>query len=214
MRAGQIYNSNYYSLQALLENLGAEVVDCGIVLDTQEGTQQALNDAAGRSDCVISCGGVSVGEEDHVRAAVSALGELSLWKLAIKPGKPFACGTVCGKPFFGLPGNPVSAFVTCLLMVRPWLLKAMGASRVNLREYRLPAGFEAPVSGSRQEYLRVELREDADAASAAVLQPLQNQSSGVVTSLAQADGLAVIPPFTAVTRGDMLRYIPFSECVR
>jgi molybdopterin molybdotransferase len=211
LQAGQIYNSSFYALSALLQNLGVIVVDCGSVADSLAATQQALLHAARNSDCIISSGGVSVGEEDHVKAAVQTLGELSLWKLAIKPGKPFAYGHVNGKAFFGLPGNPVSAFVTFMLLVRPCLLKSMGASRLQVQEYLLPTGFALAQSGVRQEYLRVFVEGSADQP---VLMPFSNQSSGVMTSLSQTDGLAIVPPCTAVAVGDMLRYVPFSEIIR
>lgn len=209
--AGQIYNSNHYSIAALLRRLGMEVVDLGIVADSPEATRAALESAAGRADCVISSGGVSVGDADHVKAAVQAMGELDLWKLAIKPGKPFACGRVQDRPFFGLPGNPVSAFVTFVLLVRPALLTMSGASRVDGTVLQLPAGFSQAVSGERQEYLRVRL--SAGESGGQSLIPYNSQSSGVSYSLSLADGLAVVPPHTAVNMGDSLQFLPFSELV-
>jgi molybdopterin molybdotransferase len=131
LKAGQIYNSNYFTLHALLKSLQVEVLDCGIVADDFEGTRLALVAAAERSDCVITTGGVSVGEEDHVKAVVEQEGELQLWKLAIKPGKPLACGKIATTQFFGLPGNPVSAFVTFALVVRPCLLHMLGAKQTG-----------------------------------------------------------------------------------
>jgi len=213
LQPGQIYNSNFYALSALLQNLGVTVIDCGCVEDTLAATKQALLHASQMSDCIISSGGVSVGEEDHVKTAVEALGELSLWKLAIKPGKPFAYGQVQGKAFFGLPGNPVSAFVTFLLMVRPCLLKSMGASKLHVQEYLLPAGFALAKSGIRQEYLRVSVAGGENSALPVML-PFSNQSSGVMSSVSQADGLTIVPPYTAVAFGDILRYIPFNEIIR
>ena len=130
LRPGQIYNSNYFTLHALLSNLCAEVIEIGMVQDDYEATRSVLVQAAEEADVIVSTGGVSVGEEDHVKAAVESLGGLDLWKLAIKPGKPFASGKVCGKQFFGLPGNPVSAFVTFVLLVRPALLSMQGTSRL------------------------------------------------------------------------------------
>jgi molybdopterin molybdotransferase len=212
LQPGQIYNSNFYALSALLQNLGVTVIDCGCIEDSLAATKQALLHAVQMSDCIVSSGGVSVGEEDHVKSAVEALGKLSLWKLAIKPGKPFAYGQVQGKAFFGLPGNPVSAFVTFLLVVRPCLLKSMGASKLHAQEYLLPAGFALPESGIRQEYLRVSVS-DTDSAQP-VLLPFSNQSSGVMTSVSQTDGLTIVPPYTAVAVGDMLRYLPFNEIIR
>tara|TARA_B110000858_G_scaffold115070_1_gene131499 strand:- start:10180 stop:11235 length:1056 start_codon:yes stop_codon:yes gene_type:complete len=209
LKAGQIYNSNYFTLHALLKGLQIEVLDGGIVADDFEGTRQALKEAAATSDCVITTGGVSVGEEDHVKAVVEQEGELQLWKLAIKPGKPLACGKIATTQFFGLPGNPVSAFVTFALLVRPCLLRMLGGKRTAPNTYRVAVDFAASKSGERQEYLRCKLVENAD--GVASLQALQKQSSGVATSLSQADGLGVVPPHTAVTIGDSLEFIPFSE---
>lgn len=209
LKAGQIYNSNYFTLHALLESLQVEVLDCGIVADDFEGTRQALTAAAATSDCVITTGGVSVGEEDHVKAVVEQEGELQLWKLAIKPGKPLACGKIAATQFFGLPGNPVSAFVTFALVVRPCLLRMLGGTQTAPNTFRVAAGFTASESGERQEYLRCQLAQDVG--GAASLQALRNQSSGVAASLSQADGLGIVPPYTAVTIGDSLEFIPFSE---
>lgn len=209
LEAGQIYNSNYFMLHALLESLQVEVLDCGIVADDFEGTRQALVAAAATSDCVITTGGVSVGEEDHVKAVVEQEGELQLWKLAIKPGKPLACGKIAATQFFGLPGNPVSAFVTFALVVRPCLLRMLGAKQTAPNSFRIAAGFTVSESGERQEYLRCQLSPDAD--GVASLQALRNQSSGVVTSLSLADGFGIVPPYTAVAIGESLEFIPFSE---
>jgi molybdopterin molybdotransferase len=209
LEAGQIYNSNYFTLQALLKGLQVEVLDCGIVADDFEGTRLALLAAAQRSDCVITTGGVSVGEEDHVKAVVEQEGELQLWKLAIKPGKPLACGKIATTQFFGLPGNPVSVFVTFALVVRPCLLGMLGSKQTAAHTFRVAAGFTASDSGERQEYLRCQLVQDADGVTS--LQALRNQSSGVAASLSRADGLGVVPPYTAVTIGDNLDFIPFSE---
>ena len=211
LQAGQIYNSNYYTLYALLQGLQVEVLEGGIVDDDLEGTRCALLRAAQLSDCVITTGGVSVGEEDHVKAAVEKEGVLQLWKLAIKPGKPLACGKIAGTQFFGLPGNPVSAFITFVLVVRPSLLGMLGYKGSAANSFNVAAGFSAPESGQRQEYLRCQFGPDDEGVSS--LQPLGNQSSGVAASLSQADGLAVVPPHTAVTHGDMLEFIPFSELV-
>ena len=209
LEAGQIYNSNYFTLHALLKGLHAEVLDCGIVADDFEGTRRALVAAAEQSDCVITTGGVSVGEEDHIKAVIEQEGELQLWKLAIKPGKPLACGKIATTQFFGLPGNPVSAFVTFALVVRPCLLGMLGSTQTAAHTFRVAAGFAASGSGERQEYLRCQLVQDADGVTS--LQALRNQSSGVAASLSRADGLGVVPPYTAVTIGDNLDFIPFSE---
>lgn len=206
---GQIYNSNFYSLSALLQRLHAEVIDLGVIEDDFESTKTALTQAAEVADCIITTGGVSVGEEDHVKAAVESTGNLDLWKLAIKPGKPFASGKVLGKQFFGLPGNPVSSFVTFSLLVRPLLMRMQGCVDVFAKPLPLRAGFSAAESGERQEYIRVTL--ESTGAGGARIVPYETQSSGAGASLSAADGLAIIPPYTAVNEGDTLMYLPFSE---
>ncbi|MEX0619262.1 MAG: gephyrin-like molybdotransferase Glp [Pseudohongiellaceae bacterium] len=215
LKAGQIYNSNFYTVASLLAGLGMVPIDCGIVPDDPASTEKALRDAAARADCVITSGGVSVGEEDHVRNAVSNSGSLELWRLAIKPGKPFAFGMLgegnSAIPFFGLPGNPVSAFVTFVLVVRPCLLHRMGANMTVPRSYPVTAGFSLPQTGERQEYLRVTMSPDNGGRPR--LLPYNSQSSGVVSSLAAADGLAVVAPFSEVKPGQALEFIPFSELV-
>lgn len=211
LRAGQIYNSNFVMLSALLSRLGMIPVGTGEpVPDTLDATRDALLQAARSADAVLTNGGVSAGEEDHVRCALREVGELALWKLALKPGKPFAYGRVQGTPLFGLPGNPVSAFVTFALLVRPALLRMAGALETGMPVYRLPAGFSRPESGERQEYLRATVA-DADSCTGQCLVPLPHQSSGVLTSVSRAQGLVEVPPFTAVREGDILRYIPFAE---
>lgn len=211
LKAGQIYNSNFYTVSSLLQGLGHEVLDCGIVTDTLHATEQALLAAAQSADCIISSGGVSVGEEDHVRNALQNVGELSFWKLAIKPGKPFAFGTIANKPFFGLPGNPVSAFVNFVLVLRPCLARLSGLIEPPTIPWHLPAGFEIETTGERQEYLRVKCVHSAQ--SAPILQLSGSQSSGVLSSVSHSDGLAIVPPKTTVKRGDLLRFLPLSEIV-
>lgn len=205
---GQIYNSNYFTLRALLETLQVEVLDMGVLSDDLESTQSMLEVASKSADCIVTTGGVSVGEEDHVRAAVEALGKIELWKLAIKPGKPFASGKIGNAQFFGLPGNPVSAFVTFALLVKPSLLTMLGCKEIGFQSFFIKAGFTAPESGGRKEYLRASLHETGGETT---LAPYANQSSGVNASLSYADGLAVVPAHTAVKAGDSLRFIPFSE---
>ncbi|MDO8907505.1 MAG: molybdopterin molybdotransferase MoeA [Pseudohongiella sp.] len=218
---GQIYNSNAFVLKALLARIGLQVLDLGAMADTRHETERKLSRAAAQADCIISTGGVSAGEEDHVRAALQGMGELDIWKLALKPGKPFAFGRLPAEKgagerkhdvlFFGLPGNPVSAFVTFLTLVRPTLLAFMGASEPALKELLMPAGFDAPESGSRQEYLRVSVFQAENALP--YLMPLRDQSSGVLSSVAQADGLAIVPPHTSVASGQLLRFLPFGDIV-
>ncbi|MBC54889.1 MAG: molybdopterin molybdenumtransferase MoeA [Gammaproteobacteria bacterium] len=210
LQPGQIYNSNFYTLAALLRALGIEPIDGGRVPDSLPETEEALRRLAQQADCIITSGGVSAGEEDHVRAALQRCGKLTLWKLALKPGKPFAFGRIDHTLLFGLPGNPVSAFVTFLLLVRPALLAMMGASGDSLPGRWERAGFTLPRSGERQAYLRVCLQ---SADEEPLLQLLPDQSSGVLSSVAYADGLAVIPAFTSVAVGDRLRFLAFGDIV-
>lgn len=205
---GQIYDSNSFTLAALLQTLGFKTLKLGIVADDLASTERALSEAADQADCIISTGGVSVGDEDHVKTAVENLGELSLWKLAIKPGKPFSYGMIEGKPFFGLPGNPVAVFVTFTMLVRPYLLKMLSANEVIPRQFKIRAGFAIKKSGSRQEYIRVRLGVDEKGEQALVL--FGNQGSSILTSLSWADGLAIIPIDSTVTVGDLVDYIPFN----
>ncbi|MBP8144927.1 MAG: molybdopterin molybdotransferase MoeA [Inhella sp.] len=208
---GAIYNSNRYTLRALLEALGCAVQDLGVVPDRLDATVAALREAAQGNDLILSSGGVSVGEEDHVKPAVQQLGRLELWQVAIKPGKPFAQGAVRradgGEALFvGLPGNPVSSFVTFLLLARPLLLACMGVPATAPRRVRLPAGFAwTRPDPKRQEFLRVRLQADGSLA----LHP--NQGSGVLSSLAFADYLAVLAPGQVVQPGDPLDLLSLTE---
>jgi molybdopterin molybdotransferase len=209
---GAIYNSNRYALRALLEGLGCEVRDLGTVPDNLPATRDALRRAAADNDLIVTSGGVSVGEEDHVRPAVEAEGSLDMWKIAIKPGKPLAFGEVRrngdggGKAWFiGLPGNPVSAIVTFLVMVRPFVLRLQGVAEVAPCAFDLRADFDWPRPDARREFLRARL----NGLGGAELYP--NQGSGVVTSLVWGDGLVVNPPGQAIARGDTVRFIPFAE---
>jgi len=202
--AGRIYNSNRYTLAGLLRSLNLDVVDCGIVADSPAATARALQDAASRADCVISAGGVSVGEEDHVRSQVEILGRLELWKLAIKPGKPLAFGTIGDTPFIGLPGNPTSVFVTFCVIARPFLLKMQGAIEPELPRLHAQAGFTVNRPGMRQEYLRVSL---ANSERGLQAEPYSNQSSGVLSSVSHSNALAVIPAGATVRQGDSVEVI-------
>ena len=204
---GQLYDSNSFTLEGLLLRLGFQVRKLGIVADTPQATEAALQLAATEADVAITTGGVSVGAEDHVRAAVEKLGRLSLWKLAIKPGKPFSFGTVGGKPFFGLPGNPVAVFVTFVLLVRPFILRMQGALADAAPVFPVKAGFTVSEASTRQEYLRVRLV-NRNGGRVAELYP--DQGSSVLTSLSWADGLAVVPVQTTVKPGDELDYLPFA----
>ncbi|MFT6917237.1 MAG: molybdopterin molybdotransferase [Motiliproteus sp.] len=205
---GQIYNSNRFLLLGLIQQLGMEWVDLGTVEDTLEATIKALAAAAEDVDCIITSGGVSVGEEDHIKPAVEALGEISLWKLAIKPGKPLAFGRVKGVPFIGLPGNPVAAMLCFQMLARPVLLKMQGDSAPLRPGIQLPIHFSRPRPQQRREYIRVQRQETAQGT---LLQPYANQSSGVLTSVAWADGYAVIPAGVTVESGDLVEFIAFTE---
>lgn len=198
---GQLFNSNRYTLAGLLAGLDMELIDMGVIADDAEATAQALQRAAAQADCVITSGGVSVGEEDHVKAQVERLGQLDLWKLAIKPGKPLAFGAIADTPFIGLPGNPSSVFVTFCIVARPYLLKLQGARNEEPARCRAKAGFSVERAGMRQEYLRVNLVADASGVTA---QRFANQSSGVLSSVSCSNALAIVPVGETVAAGDEL----------
>jgi molybdopterin molybdotransferase len=212
LRPGAIYNSNRYTLRGLLESFGCTCTDLGIVPDTLDATRDALRRAADASDLIVTSGGVSVGEEDHLRPAVRAEGRLDLWQVAIKPGKPLAFGEVRraagGQAWFvGLPGNPVSSFVTFLLAVRPLLLRLQGAAPPATLPPALVvrADFDWPRPDRRREFVRV--RRNADGA----LELFANQSSAVLTSAVWGDGVVDIAPGQAIRRGDGVRYLSFAD---
>ena len=203
---GAVYNSNRFTLRGLLENLGCEITDLGIVPDSLEATRAVLRQAAQGNDLIITSGGVSVGEEDHIKPAVEAEGRLNMWQIAVKPGKPLAFGEVGDAFFVGLPGNPVSSFVTFLLFVRPFILRLQGvAGNLAPRTYQLPAAFERLKADKRNEFLRAKVNDEG------ALELFANQSSGVLTSTVWGDGLIDCPPGLSIARGDMLRFIPFNE---
>ena len=211
---GHIFNSNRYVLASLLQRWGCEVVDGGILPDDRAATHAALAQAAQDCDLLVTSAGVSVGEEDHVRPVVEQLGALSLWKIAMKPGKPFAFGHVRrsseGKTagqahFIGLPGNPVSSLITALVLLRPFVLALQGASVVQPPAHWLTADFEITQRDSRREFLRA--RRNA----AGRLELFANQNSGVLTSTVWAEGLVDNPAQTLIARGSSVRFLPFSE---
>ncbi len=202
---GGIYNSNRFMLRALLAGLGCEVTDCGIVADNLAATRQALREAARGHDLILTSGGVSVGEEDHVKPAVEAEGSLDLWKIAMKPGKPLAYGRVGEAAFIGLPGNPVSSFVTFLLMVRPFLLATQGVAVTLPQAIVAPAAFDWPRPDRRREFLRARL----DAEGGVEIFP--NQGSAALQSTVWASGLVDVPAGTAVARGDRVRFLPYGD---
>jgi len=205
MRPGAIYNSNRFFLRALLLRLGCEVSDLGIVPDRREATLDALRSASEGHDLILTSGGVSVGEEDHIKPAVQQLGSLDLWQIAMKPGKPFAYGRVGSAHFMGLPGNPVSSFMTFLLLVRPFLLRLQGVTDVAIKPIAARAHFNWPKADKRREFLRV--RRDGQGG----LELFANQSSGVLTSAVWGDGVVDNPPGQRIAHGDTVQFIAFSE---
>jgi molybdopterin molybdotransferase len=242
LKPGAIYNSNRFTLRGLLEKLGCEVSDFGIVADRLDATRDMLREAAHAHDLILTCGGVSVGDEDHVKPAVEAEGRLAMWQIAMKPGKPLAFGAVrrgaggaegnadaeanadanaasaathataaaslpsSAETFFiGLPGNPVSSFVTFLLFVRPFILRLAGVQAVVPRALSLRADFTQGKADRRNEFLRARIN------SAGGLDLFPNQSSAVLTSTVWGDGLIDNPPNHAISAGETVRFIPFSE---
>jgi molybdopterin molybdotransferase len=207
---GAIYNSNRFTLRGLLENLGCEISDYGIVPDSLQATRDTLRAAAAQHDVIITSGGVSVGEEDHIKPAVEAEGRLNMWQIAVKPGKPLAFGEVNregGSAFFlGLPGNPVSSFITFLLFVRPFLLRLQGVTgAVGPKAIPLRADFDWTKPDRRNEFLRARINDGGG------LDLFPNQGSGVLTSTVWADGLIDNPPGQAIAKGDIVRFIPFAS---
>lgn len=216
MLPGAIYNSNRFFLSTLLRRLGCEVTDLGIVPDQREATIHAIGKATIEHDLILTSGGVSVGEEDHIKPAVMALGTLNLWQIAIKPGKPFAYGNIKKQTsdgnkaglnchFLGLPGNPVSSYVTFLLLVRPFVLKLQGANLIQPVRMQLPAHFDWPKADKRREFLRVKRN------SAGGLDLFNNQSSGVLASVVWADGLVDNPAGQIIRRGERVHFLPLQE---
>ena len=212
LKPGGIYNSNRDTLLACLQSLGCDATDFGIVPDNLAATRQTLRKASKDHDLIITSGGVSVGEEDHIKPAVTAEGRLDLWQIAIKPGKPLAFGAVrksdeakAGEAWFiGLPGNPVSSFVTFLLFVRPFILKLQGREEEKVQSYPMRADFDWLKADRRNEFLRVKINANGG------LDLFPNQSSGVLTSASWGDGLVDCPPNQPIKAGDLVKYIPFN----
>ncbi len=217
---GGTYNSNRFTLRGLLTRMNCEVTDLGIIADRLDATREALAAAAREHDLILTSGGVSVGEEDHVKPAVESLGRLALWQIAMKPGKPLAFGALRrggqddpeaqhaqrGEAhFIGLPGNPVSSFVTFLLFVRPFLLRLSGVREVAPRAVSLRADFTQAKADRRNEFLRARVN------AAGGLDLFPNQSSAVLTSTVWGDGLIDNPPNHAISAGETVRFLPFSE---
>ena len=210
LKPGAIYNSNRFTLRGLLQGLGCDVTDYGIVPDRLDATRATLREAALGHDLIITSGGVSVGEEDHIKPAVEAEGRLNMWQIAIKPGKPLAFGEIdraAAAPayFIGLPGNPVSSFVTFLLLVRPFILRLQGVAEVAPQAFGMRADFNWPKADRRNEFLRARLNAQGG------LDLFANQGSGVLTSTVWGDGLIDNPPGQAIAAGDSVRFLPFSS---
>ena len=205
---GQIYNSNRYLVAALLRGWGVTVHDYGVMADALAASRDALLLASSECDLLLTTGGVSVGEEDHLKQAIQALGKIEFWRLAIQPGKPLAFGQVAGKPWIGLPGNPTAALVTTLIVVRPFLLRAQGAERVLPVPISVPAAFEWVKPNKRRQYLRARLSPGSDGQLRAVLHP--QQSSAMLVAACWADGLVIIEREQQVSKGAAVSFLPFT----
>jgi molybdopterin molybdotransferase len=206
---GQIYNSNRYCLAALLRGWGVEVHDYGVMVDELAASRHALSLASSECDLLLSSGGVSVGEEDHLKQAIEELGNVDFWRLAIQPGKPLAFGEVAGKPWIGMPGNPSAALITALVVVRPFLLRAQGVTDVLPVPLAVPAGFDWLQRNKRRQYLRARLTPGADGQLSVELHP--QQSSAMLTAACWADGLAVIECEQQVLKHDNVMFLSFAD---
>ncbi|MBQ0833375.1 gephyrin-like molybdotransferase Glp [Marinobacter sp.] len=205
---GQIYNTNRFTLLGLLAEAGCEVVLCETLRDTRSATRETLERAAAAADLVITSGGVSVGEEDHVRAVLEESGQLLLWRMAIKPGKPLAFGSIKGTPVFGLPGNPASVLVTFLVVGMPYIRTCQGRLRIHPVGQQVPAALNVTSPSARREFLRART-ESVD--GKVQVTAYTNQSSGALSSACWSDGLAVVPEHAMIAEGDLLTYYPFTE---
>lgn len=207
--AGCVYDINRYTVLSMLENLGCEVTDLGILPDNLATITKALDQAADTHDMLFTSGGVSLGEEDHVKSAVNALGKVDFWRIAIKPGRPIALGEIKDKPFIGLPGNPVATLVTFMTIARPMLLGFSGRSDISTRSYQIPAAFEMSHKGGRYEWQRAYLKETAQGP---VVELFHTTGSGILTSMVKTDGLVEISDAPReIKPGDLVTYIPYSE---
>lgn len=209
---GQIYNSNRYCLAALLRGWGVEVHDYGVMVDELAASRHALSLASSECDLLLSSGGVSVGEEDHLKQAIEELGNVDFWRLAIQPGKPLAFGEVAGKPWIGMPGNPSAALITALVVVRPFLLRAQGVTDVLPVPLTVPAGFDWLQRNKRRQYLRARLTPGADGQLSVELHP--QQSSAMLTAACWADGLAVIECEQQVLKHDNVMFLSFADLMQ
>lgn len=205
---GRIYNSNRFTLRGLAQAFGCEIRDYGIVPDNLEATREVLRRAAAECDLVVTSGGVSVGDADYVKPAVEAEGSLLMWRIAMKPGRPLAFGRIAGAFFIGLPGNPVSSFVTFLIFVRPFLLRTQGIEKTNPQVIAARADFDWPQPDPRREFLRVKWNVQGG------LELYPTQDSAVLASTSWADGLVDNPPGHAIRKGDSVKFLPYSELYR
>ena len=209
---GCIYDSNRFTAGALLHSLGAEITDLGILPDRLEVIQAALAKAAASHDLILTSGGVSVGDEDHIKPAVLALGSLDFWRLAIKPGRPVALGEVAGTPFIGLPGNPVAVMITFMLIARPMVLRLMWASDTGLKRFTVEAGFAFKHKPGRREFLRAKLVHSDGRLVAA---KFPSDGSGVLTSMVWSDGLVDIAEDRGdIAPGEMVEFVSYAEMMR
>ena len=204
---GKIFNANRYVLAGLVPALGFELIDLGCVEDTLDATVEAMKQAASVADVVVTTGGVSVGEEDHIKPAIEQLGSLAMWKVKMKPGKPLAYGDINGTPFIGLPGNPVSAFATFNLFAHPYLLKMQGANEIKAKPIWIEAGFEWTKPGFRRDFARAKL---VNKNQKTYVEIYPNQGSGVLTSTVWAEGFVVIPEDSTIAKGDKVAFYPFN----
>ena len=210
LRAGAVYDANRFVLDGLLRGLGCRVDDLGILPDRPQSITAALRDTAADHDLLVTSGGVSVGEEDHVRTAVEALGRLDVWRLAIKPGRPIVFGQVCAVPFIGLPGNPVAAMVTFVRIARPLILRLAGATAVAPHFFRVRAGFDHRKKRDRREWVRARLAVGPD--GALVADKFERDGSGILSSMVESDGLVELAEeLTRLKAGTMVDFLPFSE---
>ena len=208
--AGAIYDSNRYTLCSLIESLGGQVTDLGILPDELDAVRDALESAAAKHDLLVTSGGISVGEEDHVRSAVEAAGRLHFWRLAIKPGRPLAMGQIGRVPFVGIPGNPVAVMVTFIRFVRPMILRLGGAIAVEPSLFKVRADFEHRKKAQRREWVRARLITHADGSKSAEKFP--HDGAGILSSMVEADGLVELPEdLTRLRKGAEVDFLPFSE---
>ena len=210
--APQLFDSNRFMLMAMLRRLGCEVADLGILRDEPASLARALQKVAGSHDLILTTGGVSTGEEDHVKAGVESVGRLVLWRMAIKPGRPVAMGIIAGTPFIGLPGNPVASFVTFVHVVRPTILALSGALIEPLVPMPVRAGFSYTKKIGRREYVRVNLRKADDGMLEAIKFP--REGAGLLSSLVDTDGLVELgEEVTLVEPGQAVGFLSYASLV-